>query len=158
MLLMVILIFITAQSKLTGKEPTILGYRLYVVESGSMTPTLPISSMIIVKEKQAQEINKGDIITYYGNDNNTRVTHRVVEVQNNGTAFITQGDANKTSDPNPLEGKKLIGKVVFMVPYIGSILRFLSTPLGIILLLTGSILWMVIPKFLKKEERSTNLQ
>jgi signal peptidase I len=158
MITMVFLIFITAQSRLTGKEPTLLGYRLYVVDSGSMTPTLPINSIIIVKEQEPQEIKKGDIITYYGYDNTTRVTHRVAEVQKDGAFFITKGDANKTADPNPLKGEKLIGKVVLNIPYIGSILRFLSTPLGIALLLTGSILWLAIPKFLKKEEGNKNLQ
>lgn len=158
MILMVFLIFITAQSRLTGKEPGLLGHRLYVVDSGSMTPTLPINSMILVKEQEVQEIKAGDIITYYGNDNKTKVTHRAVEVQNNGASFTTQGDANNTADPNPLAGEKLIGKVVFAIPLLGSVLRFLGTPLGITLLIVVSLLWLVIPKLLRREEKDKNLQ
>ena len=51
MLVMVFLIFITAQSRFTGMEPSLFGNRLYVVDSGSMEPTMPVNSIIIVNEK-----------------------------------------------------------------------------------------------------------
>ncbi len=151
MIIMSILIFITAQSRFTGQEPSLLGHRLYIVNSGSMTPTIKVDSMIIVKESNAKEIVKGDIITYYGHNQDSRVTHRVVEIENNGETFITRGDANESNDPLPLEGEKLIGKVVFIIPFLGSIFRFLSTDLGLALLITVAIAWIVFPKILSKE-------
>lgn len=151
MIIMSILIFITAQSRFTGQEPSLLGHRLYIVNSGSMSPTIKVDSMIIVKESNAKEIVKGDIITYYGHNQDSRVTHRVVEIENNGETFITRGDANESNDPLPLEGEKLIGKVVFTIPFIGSIFRFLSTDLGLALLITVAIAWIVFPKILSKE-------
>ena len=73
-----------------------------------------------------------------------------MEIENNGETFITRGDANESNDPLPLEGEKLIGKVVFIIPFLGSIFRFLSTDLGLALLITVAIAWIVFPKILSK--------
>lgn len=149
MIVMTILIFITVQSKLTGKEPSILSHKLYIVDSGSMSPTIKEDSMIIVKEEKPEEIKEKDIITYYGYEN-SRVTHRVIEVQNQGEFFITRGDANDSNDPFPLEGKKLIGKVVYIIPLVGGIFRFIRTDLGIGLLIILGVIWIVLPKVLQR--------
>lgn len=97
MIVILFFIFITAQSRLTGVEPSILGHRLYIVESGSILPALRINSMIIAKELPASEIEVGDILSFYGKNANVRITHRVVEIQNGGEAFITRGDENNTN-------------------------------------------------------------
>lgn len=150
MTIMLVLIFITAQSKYTGKEPSLLGHRIYIVNSGSMSPTLKVDSLIIVKEIKPEEVKVEDIITYYGHDKSSRVTHRVVEVQNKGESFITKGDANEVKDPLPLEDDKLIGRVVLTIPFIGKIFNFLSTKLGIALMITIGIVWLIIPPLFKK--------
>src|SRR5690554_624427 len=131
MIPMAVLIFITAQSKLTGKEPTLFNHRVYVVDSGSMSPTIKLDSMIIVKEMKVNEISTGDIITYYGHDRSSRVTHRVVDISSSENSIITKGDANNANDPMPLDPSKLIGKVTFTIPFIGKVFRFLNTRLGL---------------------------
>lgn len=73
-----------------------------------------------------------------------------MDIEDNGT-LITKGDANEVDDPIPLEGEKVIGKVVYIIPYIGKIFRFLNTKYGIALLITIAIAWMVLPRFFKKE-------
>lgn len=155
-IIMSVLIFITAQSKFTGQEPSLFNHKLYIVDSGSMSPTIKQDSMIIVKELSSQEVEAGDIVTYYGHNKSSRVTHRIMETQNNGEFFITRGDANESDDPLPLEGEKVIGKVVYVIPFIGSIFRFLSTKYGIALLITIAIVWIVLPKFFNKEKEKSN--
>jgi len=123
MLVMVFLIFITAQSRLTGMEPSLFGNRLYVVDSGSMEPALRINSLIIVNERTPDQIEMGDILTYYGADSRTRVTHRVVEIGPNNEYFITQGDANNTEDAMPVERENVIGTVALSIPYVGYAFR-----------------------------------
>lgn len=154
MMIMIVLIFITVQSKITGKEPTLLNHRLYIVDSGSMSPTIKIDSMIIVRELEANEINKGDIITYYGHNKNSRITHRVIDIENHGEFFTTKGDANEVNDPMPLEGKQLIGKVVFKVPLVGKVFRVLNTKLGMGILITLAILWIIMPMIVGKLRKS----
>lgn len=146
MIIMGILIFITGQSRFTGREPSLFNHRLYIVDSGSMNPTISIDSMIVVKESMPEDIKKGDIITYYGSRSSVKVTHRVMEVGGQGEFFITKGDANKTNDFLPVEGEKVIGKVVFTIPLIGIIFRFLGSIQGIISLAVIGVIWIVVPK------------
>lgn len=149
-IVLAVLIFITAKSKFTGQEPSLFNHRLYIVDSGSMSPTINLNSMIVVEELRPEEVAVGDIITYYGHNKSSRITHRVMDIEDNGT-LITKGDANEVDDPIPLEGEKVIGKVVYIIPYIGKIFRFLNTKYGIALLITIAIAWMVLPRFFKKE-------
>ena len=157
MIIISTLIFITAQSKIIGREPTLFGFRIYIVDSGSMSPTIEVDSMILVKEMKKEEIISDDIITYYGHNKESRVTHRVMEVEDSGRSFITKGDANQINDPLPLDGNKLIGKVVFTIPVIGKVFRSLSTQLGIGILITLSILWIIIPIISSKFKKRTNI-
>lgn len=150
MILMIFLIFITAQSRFTGQEPSLFGYRMYIVDSGSMIPTLPINSIIIVNESIGSEIEQGDIVTYYAGSSNTRVTHRVVEVLENDEGFITRGDANNTEDPNILDKDRIIGKLAFSIPFVGVVFRALSTELGIAILVGVLLLIVLIPIIFKK--------
>lgn len=150
-LLISFFIIATAQSRLTGKEPSILGHRLYIVESGSMLPTLKVNSMIVVKEIAPEEIQIGDMVSYYGENTKTRVTHRVVDIKDKGNTFITRGDANNVNDSNPLEKDRVIGKVIFSIPFLGFIFELLSKPVTIFLLAIMGIAWIVIPKLIKSK-------
>lgn len=148
--LMAIMIFMVGQSRLTGREPSILGHRIYIVDSGSMVPTLPIDSMIIVKETLPGEIEKNDIVTYYSGNTDSRVTHRVVEVKEGGQGFVTRGDANNTEDSSILQGDRIIGKLVYSIPYIGKIFRELSGKIGIALVVILGAMWIIGPKLVRK--------
>lgn len=154
MIIIVALIIATAKARITGQEPSIFGHKLYVVDSGSMNPTIKVGTLIIVKEVEPKEVVKGDIITYHGSKTSL-VTHRVVKVEDGGNRFITKGDANETADPMPLEGNKLIGKVVYSIPLIGLILGVLNTKqgVGIALIL---ILILLLMRSLFKDKKVAN--
>lgn len=59
MIIMAGLILITAQSRFTGREPSLLNHRIYIVDSGSMSPTILKDSMIIVKELGGSRHKRG---------------------------------------------------------------------------------------------------
>ena len=150
MIVMIILILTTIQTRIMGREPSLLGHRLYVVDSGSMSPTLKIGTLITVKEIGPKEIIDGDIITYRGSGDSV-VTHRVMEVKDGGATFITKGDANETEDPMPLDSGKLIGKVVFSIPYIGLLLKLLQTKAGLIGIVILILVGIIIQTFVTKK-------
>lgn len=154
MMIMAFLIFITAQSRFTGQEPSLLGHRLYIVESGSMLPALKINSMLIAKELPSNEIKIGDILTFSGKNADVKITHRVVKIENNGESFITRGDANNTDDPNPVTKDRVIGKVIFSIPFIGLIFKILENPIAIGILVILGVAWIFIPHILKKKEKT----
>jgi signal peptidase I len=71
------------------------------VESGSMEPTLPVHSLILVEEARPRDVHVGDIITFDPPGPTPRVTHRVVareRVEGSGWYFRTKGDANPAPD------------------------------------------------------------
>lgn len=144
---MVLLLFILAVGLFvigTGSRE-IAGYRVYTVTSGSMEPEIPTGSLIVTK--RLGEYRPGDIVTFQLPSNyRTIVTHRIIEetILYDQTAFRTQGDANSTSDREVVPSKNILGKHIFAVPYIGFIIEFARTPLGVMLLIVvpGTIiLW-----------------
>ena len=145
MIIIVSLIVITAQARVMGREPSLLGHRIYIVETGSMLPEIKIDSMIIVREMGAEKINIGDIITYYGHSGENKITHRVVAIENNGEYFITRGDANNVDDPLPVTEENLIGKVIFHIPYIGLLFKFITNKVVLSIIISITIFSIIIP-------------
>ena len=120
----VIISFSMLRANKLGKQPEILGYKFYVILSGSMSPNIEVGDLIIIKNIPMEEIEVNDVITF-GNDSNSEVTtHRVKEITNdNGIQFATQGDANNTRDFYPVKGDLLQGKVVNQVPKVGILIK-----------------------------------
>ncbi len=117
------------------KMPMPLGFATSVVLSGSMEPELQINDMIIVTAQDSYEV--GDVVVYqsYG----TLIVHRIISMD--GETVITQGDANGTPDP-AIKLSDIKGEVVASIPFVGVILGFIRSPLGIILILGAAFLLM----------------
>ena len=102
--------------------PRLMGLKTYKVLSGSMEPEYHVGSVGYVEKSSIDDIEVGDVITFYINDN-TVVTHRVIDKDNDTESFHTKGDANETEDGGSVAYDKVVGKVVLNVPYLGYILR-----------------------------------
>lgn len=89
-------------ARINGQVPSLFGYQLYVVETGSMIPTIPIGSNIVVRELKPEDALKvGDIVTY--SHNTAAITHRITELvtsENGVVRYQTQGD-NPDNSPDP---------------------------------------------------------
>jgi signal peptidase I len=111
------------------------GYRAFVLQSGSMTPTMPTGDLIITKE--SANYRQNDVITFYTNDQNgvrqkLPTTHRIYSVkQGTNLGYETKGDANNTPDPSITPTSSVIGKVVFHLPFFGYLTEFARTPNGL---------------------------
>lgn len=114
--------------------PELIGAdRSYVVLSGSMEPYMSAGDAVIVAAGPPASIRQGDIITYQrGGDIPT--THRVVErvTDEQGVAFRTMGDANEDPDPGLVRPASVVGEVVLVIPYIGYVVQFANTPIGMV--------------------------
>ena len=51
-----------------GTVPYLFGYRILQEDSGSMQPTIPNDTCILVKKPVAEDIRVGDIITFVSDD------------------------------------------------------------------------------------------
>ncbi|MFP4022593.1 MAG: signal peptidase I [Candidatus Paceibacterota bacterium] len=116
--------------------PLSTDFDLRIVQSGSMEPEIKTGSMIFIRS--ADEYKVGDVITFKPEiEDRTPITHRIIDkdVVNDEDVFITKGDANRTSDMQPINEKEIMGKMIFSVPYIGHILNFAQNPFGFFILI-----------------------
>ncbi|MGW0173595.1 signal peptidase I [Rhodococcus sp. NPDC003322] len=116
LLLLVILALTIVIPRLTGSTP-------YTVLTGSMRPTHPPGTLIVVKPQDPTTLGVGDAITFQKESGNPEVvTHRIVMTRLNSLGertFVTQGDANPSPDANPVVMEQVRGKVWYSVPYLG---------------------------------------
>lgn len=103
-----------------------VGIHLFNVESGSMAPVYPENSLVVVKETEPANISEGDVITYVMNEAGMVVTHRVVSVDAENRTFKTKGDANNVEDGMPVLWDNMVGKVLFGIPALGSVLSAIT--------------------------------
>ena len=109
------------------------GFKFLNILTGSMTPTMPVNTVVVVKKIPIDQVELGDVITFKMGDSN--VTHRVVEINNSGrnTVLYTQGDAaqNQGSRETVTEDN-FVGVVVFHIPYLGVLLNLIKDNIIII--------------------------
>lgn len=103
--------------------PSLAGATPLTVLTGSMEPTLPAGTVVVVKPIAAADIAIGDVLTYQIEPGRPEVvSHRVVQVLSvsDGTfQFITQGDNNTAADVEPVLAEQVKGVVWYNVPYVG---------------------------------------
>lgn len=131
--------------------PMPLGFGVSIVLSGSMEPELSVNDLIFVRQMDSYEVRDVVVFQSYG----SLVVHRILEID--GENVVTQGDANDTAD-DPIALTEIKGEVVGHVPYVGAILRFLKTPIGIVLVLGAAILLMELSFQKEKKEAEQDLE
>ncbi len=148
-LFLLILVLLNGYSMLQTRRnpnhlPSVMGYTPMSVLSGSMRPMLEPGDMIVTKKVASENIVIGDVITYQV-DNNTLVTHRVINtLQENGIyRFQTQGDANNVEDQQLVESANIVGAYVFKIPKGGYIANFTRSPIGFIALIILPVLLLL---------------
>lgn len=103
--------------------PAATGSTPMTVLTGSMSPTYPPGTLIIVKPVDAVDIHIGDSITYQIESGKPAVvTHRVVAITtatDGAVSFQTKGDANNAVDEKSVIPEQIRGKVWYALPYLG---------------------------------------
>lgn len=118
-------VYLASARNIAGNPlPMPFGTGAAVVLSGSMEPTLSRGDLIFVR--QTDTLKPGDIVVYQSGS--SLIVHRLCCVT--GNTAVTQGDANNTPD-TPISIQQIKGVVCVSVPYVGTVLEFLKTPVGI---------------------------
>ena len=117
-----------------GKPPSIGGFTLLRITTGSMVPTYDVDTMILVQETDPSQIREGDVISFYSSDpmlDGAVITHRVVRIEKDGGQYVytTKGDGNNVEDPYDVKSEYLVGKVIWSSVILGKISRLVSNPL-----------------------------
>lgn len=117
-----------------GEAPSLGGYTVFRITTGSMKPSYDTDTLILVKKTDPSQIRVGDVISFYSADpalEGSVNTHRVIAVEKDGTEwkYTTQGDANNTPDQYGTDSSALIGKVVGSSLILGKLARLVANPL-----------------------------
>lgn len=123
--------------------PRIMGYKPYVIISGSMEPEHKAGDLVFVKKTDPESIKEGDIISFKTEAADTIITHRVVETYRNEKYFTTKGDANDKVDQKVVGYDDIIGTVRFSIPFVGFCYIILSWPSGQ-MLISAVILLLIL--------------
>ncbi len=148
---------LAATVALLALGPLVLPYKVDAVLSGSMEPTIPVGSIVLLRPVDADQVAVGDVITFHRPDRpDELVTHRMVGIEDDATgrAFITQGDANPAPDPWRVPATGSGWRCVFHVPYLGYPVSAAASPLGRTALIVAPIfalgLTILIPLWLPR--------
>jgi signal peptidase I len=114
--------------------PSFVPYRAYTIEGGSMTPTLPLGTEVVLTRRSAARLRPGDIITFReprSGGHGPIVTHRIVRIErkHGKRFFVTKGDANGVPDAWRVPATGEGWRYVFKLPYVGYGLAALKLPL-----------------------------
>ena len=127
--------FANASGICCNRLPMPFGYGIANVLSGSMEPAFSKGTLLLVKEEKQAE--PGQIVVYQSGQD--LIVHRVIQTE--GNLVTTKGDANEAADP-VFDVSQIKGVVIGWIPFLGNLVSFLKTPVGIILLLLCAVLLM----------------
>ena len=118
--------------------PSIGGTMPLIVLTDSMHPDIKSGDIIICKEIDAEDIEVGDVISFYDPDGNgtSVVTHKVIEIIEDGDklAFRTKGTNNNTEDKLPVPADKVIAEYTgIRIPVAGNVAIFMQSTAGLII-------------------------
>lgn len=127
-------VLLTVVMTKTGEAPNIFGYSLFRVMTGSMEPTIPVDSLIVVHRVAPETLREGDVISFYSSDPSLMGavnTHRIIGIEQDGSGyrFSTKGDANNVEDRYTTAGEDVIGKVIGSSYTLGKAVRLMANPL-----------------------------
>ena len=113
--------------------PKLFGASVYNVVSASMSPEIPVNSLIVVQPADPAELQEEDIIAYYRD--NVVITHRITSNNTLEGRITTKGDANEQEDIFEVTYDQVIGKVTWHAPVLGGIAQIITSTAGKIYLL-----------------------
>ncbi len=142
---LVAVIVTTIITRINGETPSLFGYSMFRVSTGSMAPELQVGDVILIQDTDPMTLKAGDIITYDGKEGDFAgriVTHRVVKApykDGKETYILTKGDANSLNDPK-VNVKDVRGKLVVKVDILKGLYNFFITPWGLLTIIALVIL------------------
>ena len=133
------------------KVPSFLGYKPFIVLSGSMEPVFYSGDVVVVKEISPDTLNESDIIAFRSGE--SVITHRIMEIKDleaGKKQYITKGDNNNVEDSVTVTSDMLEGKYLLRVAGIGNFAMFLQTPVGMIVFVALPLILFVLYDVLRR--------
>ena len=133
-----LIVFLTIAVKANinhDKLPDFMGYKPLICASNSMNNIFEVGDLTITKEVEENELQKGDIITFWNTEHDTVITHRIEEITTNEEGkkvYVTKGDMNNEIDEEVVEYNQVEGEYIGHIKYIGNLILWIQKPTGLI--------------------------
>lgn len=126
-------------SRINGSTPSVFGYSIFRVSSGSMEPELMVGDIILDKTvDNPEDLKVGDVITFKSSDyGDLLVTHKVIKApyEENGKLMLqTKGIANEVED-KPIRVDNVKGIMICKVDYLDTVYNVFLSPWGLLILI-----------------------
>ncbi|MBQ6841206.1 MAG: signal peptidase I [Bacilli bacterium] len=121
--LVVLLVLVTSfflYNKNQGYLTYVFNYTGFINTGSSMLPKFKPGDLIIIKKEKSYQID--EIISYISADNYI-TTHRIIDIKND--TYITKGDNNKFIDGRPVESDEIYGRLMLIIPGVGTLLSYI---------------------------------
>lgn len=145
-LILAITMVIFLTTRIQGNTPTVFGYTIFRISTGSMEPELMTGDVILDKVVDDEtEIAVGDVITFEGGSqfDGKLVTHKVIKApytdENGNTMLQTHGIANELDD-TPISIDQVRAKMICKIPYIDTLYNLFLSPCGLLIMILLIIL------------------
>lgn len=118
---------------------------------------MPLGSVVLTERVPVDHVAEGDIVSFRSEGAETNTMHRVVEVETRGgtPVLTTKGDANVTIDPEKVTlDSPSVPVVRRVIPYAGTLVDHLRSPLGGVALFLLPIGGLLIDKPARKRDRT----
>lgn len=142
---LVITVAVSVISRFKGSNPSVFGYSVYRVSSGSMEPELKIGDVILGKAvDDPMDIKVGDVVTYKGSGelSGMLITHKVIvapEEIDGEIMLQTKGIANEIAD-SPINADRVVSVVICEVEFLEYFYNFFFSPWGLLTIIALIIL------------------
>ena len=128
--------------------PSLFGSCIFSIRTDSMYPALKPGDLIFATAVDAEELSKGDIITYWTVISGERVlnTHRIEAVYDAGSyrVFATKGDNNIAEDALSVHESEIVGRYAFRIGGLGKVFDYLQTSTGFTVLIMATVFLAVM--------------
>ncbi|MBE5757937.1 MAG: signal peptidase I [Clostridiales bacterium] len=148
----------------------VCGYKFMIVTSGSMEPTLPVGSLVIVTPCDYDDLEYRDIVTFTG-ESGVNFTHRIVGKSNSKNhddpilpgeegfdeaySWVTRGDYDGAKvDSGYVKSKEIVGKIYesHCFTFTGTIVRYVRSNFMMIIIFMFILVAVVeLVNFLKRQ-------
>ena len=143
LIIMATCVIITIYAVIAENNKTFLGYRLFIIKTGSMQGTLEIGDLIVTRTPDKKQLRVGSIISFISSEPAIAGkvnTHRIVAIK--GDQYYTKGDApGALPDDMPVRYGDILGEVVWKSTTAGRVVTWFEKPLNM-------LLFLILPTFL----------
>ena len=133
-ILMVLCILLVIAASVFGAKKTvdIFGINVYIVENDDIEST-PSGGAVLVQKGAAAELEEGKLVLYLKSDEDDAPTlGYVLDISaRDGVHYITVAHKNSTYE---FTESKLVGRADYYSKFWGAVIRFIKTPIGIMLI------------------------